>query len=152
MRVPDWLIYGGAIAVVVTGSLMQRENADAPPAPPPPDEIEGALLGPVTPFDPSAPVGIYGRHLPHWRQDGMTYFVTFRLADSIPQARLREWEREMTDWLKKNPEPHNVEQKAEFHEQFTEKFQQWLYLLYRTNETVDGNHRCKQRGPVHTQK
>jgi REP element-mobilizing transposase RayT len=83
-----------------------------------------ALL--FTPFDPSAPVGIYGRHLPHWRQDGATYFVTFRLADSIPQAKLREWEREMTDWLKKNPEPHNTEQKAEYHEQFTEKFQRWL--------------------------
>ncbi|HEY5298718.1 MAG TPA: helicase C-terminal domain-containing protein [Verrucomicrobiae bacterium] len=83
-----------------------------------------ALL--FSPFDPSAPVGIYGRHLPHWRQDGSTYFVTFRLADSIPQSKLREWEREMTDWLKKNPEPHTIEQKAEYHERFTEKFQRWL--------------------------
>jgi ATP-dependent DNA helicase DinG len=83
-----------------------------------------ALL--FTPFDPSAPVGIYGRHLPHWRQDGATYFVTFRLADSIPQAKLREWEREMTDWLKKNPEPHSAQQKAEYHENFTDKFQRWL--------------------------
>jgi Rad3-related DNA helicase/REP element-mobilizing transposase RayT len=83
-----------------------------------------ALL--FTPFDPTAPVGVYGRHLPHWRQDGATYFVTFRLADSIPQAKLREWEKKMTDWLKKNPEPHTIEQKAEYHEQFTEKFQHWL--------------------------
>jgi ATP-dependent DNA helicase DinG len=83
-----------------------------------------ALL--FTPFDPSAPVAIYGRHLPHWRQDGATYFVTFRLADSIPQTKLREWEREMTDWLKKNPEPHTTEQKTDYHERFTEKFQRWL--------------------------
>ena len=83
-----------------------------------------ALL--FSPFDPSAPVGIYGRHLPHWRQDGATYFVTFRLADAIPQTKLREWEREMADWLKKNPEPHSPEQKAEYHERFTEKFQHWL--------------------------
>ncbi len=27
-----------------------------PPAPPPPDEMEGALLGPITPFDPSVTV------------------------------------------------------------------------------------------------
>src|SRR5579862_3386920 len=26
--------------------------------------------------------------LPHWRQDGDLYFVTFRLSDSIPQDRL----------------------------------------------------------------
>jgi Rad3-related DNA helicase/REP element-mobilizing transposase RayT len=83
-----------------------------------------ALL--FTPFDPSAPVGIYGRHLPHWRQDGTTYFVTFRLADSIPQEKLRQWEQEMTDWLKKNPEPHTVEQKTEYHERFTERFHRWL--------------------------
>jgi Rad3-related DNA helicase len=83
-----------------------------------------ALL--FTPFDPSAPVGIYGRHLPHWRQDGTTYFVTFRLADSIPREKLHQWERDMAEWLKKNPEPHTNEQKAEFHEMFTEKFQRWL--------------------------
>jgi Rad3-related DNA helicase len=83
-----------------------------------------ALL--FTPFDPDAPVGIYGRHLPHWRQAGTTYFVTFRLADSIPQAKLGQWEREMTEWLKRNPEPHTAQQKAEYHEQFTERFQRWL--------------------------
>ena len=36
------------------------------------------------------PVTFYYRHLPHWRQDGATYFVTFRLADSLPQMKLRE--------------------------------------------------------------
>jgi S1-C subfamily serine protease len=56
MRLPDWLIYGSVIGAVVIGSLLQRENADAPPAPPAPDEIEGALLGPVTPFDPAVTV------------------------------------------------------------------------------------------------
>ena len=38
------------------------------------------------------PVTFYYRHLPHWRQDGATYFVTFRLADSLPQMKLRELE------------------------------------------------------------
>lgn len=55
-RPPDWLIYSGVVAALVVGSLVRRENADAPPAPPPPDEIEGALLGPITPFDPSITV------------------------------------------------------------------------------------------------
>jgi REP element-mobilizing transposase RayT len=46
------------------------------------------------------PLTVYVRHLPHWRQAGATYFVTFRLADSLPKAKLdelaalrREWER-----------------------------------------------------------
>ncbi|MCF6313927.1 MAG: transposase [Verrucomicrobiales bacterium] len=32
----------------------------------------------------------YRRHLPHWKQSGATYFVTFRLADSLPRIRLDE--------------------------------------------------------------
>ena len=55
-RPPDWLIYSSVVFVLVMVSLARRENADAPPAPPPPDEMEGALLGPVTPFDPSVTV------------------------------------------------------------------------------------------------
>lgn len=55
-RLPDWAIYGLAAGALVLASLARRENADAPPAPPPPDEIEGALLGPITPFDPSVTV------------------------------------------------------------------------------------------------
>ncbi len=41
---------------------------------------------------PDIPVTFYHRHLPHWRQDGATYFVTFRLADSLPQGKLHELE------------------------------------------------------------
>jgi ATP-dependent DNA helicase DinG len=78
------------------------------------------------PFDPDGPVGIYNRHLPHWRQDGCSYFITFRLADSIPQTKLRQWETEMDEWWKKNPEPHTAQQRAEYHERFTERFHQWL--------------------------
>jgi Rad3-related DNA helicase/REP element-mobilizing transposase RayT len=83
-----------------------------------------ALL--FTPFDPEAPVGIYGRHLPHWRQEGCTYFVTFRLIDSIPQAKLRQWTEEHEQWWAKHPEPHSEADRAEYHERFTERFHQWL--------------------------
>lgn len=55
-RLPDWLIYSSVVFALVLGSLSRRENADAPPAPPPPDAVEGALLGPITPFDPSVTV------------------------------------------------------------------------------------------------
>jgi len=53
-RPPDWLIYSAVLGALLIGSLQGRENANAPPAPPTPDEGEGALLGPVTPFDPLA--------------------------------------------------------------------------------------------------
>ncbi|MEX0715214.1 MAG: hypothetical protein WD066_01435 [Planctomycetaceae bacterium] len=48
---------------------------------------------------PDLPVTVYHRHLPHWRQEGATYFVTIRLADSLPQAKLRELEAWKREWL-----------------------------------------------------
>lgn len=55
-RPPDWLVYSLVVSALVIWSLQLRENADAPPAPPAPDEVEGALLGPITPFDPAVTV------------------------------------------------------------------------------------------------
>lgn len=55
-RPPDWLVYSLVVGALVVWSLRLRENADAPPAPPAPDEVEGALLGPITPFDPAVTV------------------------------------------------------------------------------------------------
>lgn len=43
-------------------------------------------------FDPNGRLRVYHRWLPHWRQDGATYFVTFRTADSIPRAIVKEWQ------------------------------------------------------------
>lgn len=54
-RVPDWLIYGAAVAALVLVARSWRENADAPPAPPESEEL-GALLAPATPFDPAVVV------------------------------------------------------------------------------------------------
>ena len=36
----------------------------------------------------------YKRNLPHIQPKGATFFVTFRLKDSIPQSVLREWQNE----------------------------------------------------------
>lgn len=39
-------------------------------------------------------------NLPHWTQDGVMYFVTFRLADSIPEKAMNEWSDERVDWIR----------------------------------------------------
>jgi putative transposase len=41
----------------------------------------------------------YQRNLPHWRFKDATYFVTFRLADSIPQEIATRWQQQEAQWL-----------------------------------------------------
>ena len=53
--------------------------------------IQKESLATFRPFNPDGPLRIYHRNLPHWRQPGATYFVTFRQDDSIPKAVLAEW-------------------------------------------------------------
>ncbi|MBN9464800.1 serine protease [Brevundimonas sp.] len=57
LRLPDWAVYAAVAGVLLAVSLSRRENADAPPAAAvPADAVEGALLGPITPFDAAATV------------------------------------------------------------------------------------------------
>ncbi len=49
-------------------------------------------------LDPHLPLQQYQRKLPHWRQAGATYFVTFRLADAIPQIKLKALQRWRALW------------------------------------------------------
>lgn len=50
----------------------------------PPPNFQGLLL--------DKPIEVYTRSLPHWRQAGATYFVTFHLADALPSAKQNELE------------------------------------------------------------
>lgn len=52
------------------------------------------------PFDDCGELRYYqSGYLPHLRQPGCAYFVTFRLADSIPAGRLNQWRQERVHWL-----------------------------------------------------
>lgn len=75
---------------------------------------------------PDLPIRRYFRHLPHWRQEGATYAVTFRLADSIPQAQLQSLKRWREIWERENPEPRSNEQWHQFAQQITNKTERWL--------------------------
>jgi REP element-mobilizing transposase RayT len=58
-------------------------------------------------------------HLPHWEQAGATCFITWRLADSIPQELIGKWKRDREEWLAKNPEPWDEAREAEYHRIFS---------------------------------
>ena len=77
-------------------------------------------------FDPHAPLAQLSGNLPHWRQAGATYFVTFRLADSLPAGKLREWKSERESWMRRHPEPHDEAARRDYYQRFPERFQKWL--------------------------
>jgi len=77
-------------------------------------------------FDPKADIANLSGNLPHWRQEGVTYFVTFRTDDSIPQEKLREWEKEREKWIAAHPEPHDEATRRDYYQRFPARFHEWL--------------------------
>ena len=76
-------------------------------------------------------------NLPHWYQPGVTYFVTFRTEDSVPQSLLRAWHSRRDDWLRRHSiDPHSPGWKTqlhehpewdrEYHQKFTREFMAYL--------------------------
>ena len=70
-------------------------------------------------FDPLAETLKTRNNLPHWQQSGATYFITYRLADSIPKELIEKWRKERAEWLLENPEPWTAETEAEYHKIFS---------------------------------
>jgi len=50
-------------------------------------------------FNPAKKVNVTHGHLPHWDQEGATYFITWRTADSIPKEVWTRWKQERDAWL-----------------------------------------------------
>jgi putative transposase len=57
--------------------------------------------------------------LPHWQQDGATFFITWCLADSIPQELMHRFLAAKGKWLAENPQPWSAETEAEYHRIFS---------------------------------
>jgi putative transposase len=51
-------------------------------------------------FDHRREFAVRRGNLPHWFQPGVTYFVTFRTEDSVPQSLVRSWRARRDDWLR----------------------------------------------------
>jgi type I restriction enzyme R subunit len=77
-------------------------------------------------FDPLAPLDITRANLPHWQQDGATYFITFRLVDSLPREKLELWAQDREAWLTAHPEPVSEEDWRDYHEKFSATIERWL--------------------------
>jgi len=77
-------------------------------------------------LDPNRPVRIYYRHLPHWRQDGATYFVTFRLNDALPQSQLQFLKRLRLEWERTHPEPRSEDDWERYAQDVTRRTEAWL--------------------------
>lgn len=81
---------------------------------------------------PDLPVTVYHRHLPHWRQQGATYFVTFRLADALPQSTLQMLKRMRERWERSHPEPRSEAAWVEHAKEVTCRVEAWLDEGYGT--------------------
>jgi type I restriction enzyme R subunit len=77
-------------------------------------------------FDPYAQTHVTAANLPHWRQDGVLYFVTFRLADSLPTEKIHSMRLEWETWLHSHPKPHTPQQEKEYWDRFGSRTHHWL--------------------------
>lgn len=86
-------------------------------------------------FNPREQTAHLSGNLPHWRQDGRMYFVTFRLADSLPAGKLKELQVEKDIWLRENPEPSTgSDEHALWQDGYKRRFQD------RVDEWLDAGH------------
>ena len=82
-------------------------------------------------FDKDGEVEVsVGGNLPHWHQEGKLQFVTFHLADSLPQSVIEEKKRLKASFLELNPEPWSPS-----------VARRYSYLIgERTERLLDGEH------------
>jgi leucyl-tRNA synthetase/REP element-mobilizing transposase RayT len=106
--------FGLPIVQVVAAGAPNKRGAGGSPA--------------ATYYDPTGhtPTEKHRRNLPHWQQDGRSYFITYRLADSLPQEKVAELQHERDAWLATHPEPRTADLQAEYHQLFSKKIENWL--------------------------
>ncbi len=85
---------------------------------PPPPRFRG--------LNPDLAVTIYYRNLPHWRQEGATYFVTFRLDDALPQEKLQLLKSLRAQWERTHPPPWSEQDWKAYAREITQHAERWL--------------------------
>ncbi len=81
-------------------------------------------------FDPFSEVKIRQRNMPHWRQEGKLYFVTWRQEDSIAKEKREELRRARETFIKAYGDPATTSLTAllqrRYDQLFHERVQRWL--------------------------
>lgn len=65
-------------------------------------------------LDRRAEITVATGDLPHWHQDGKYQFVTFRLADSLPQTKIADLKRIIDQFAVAHPRPWTEDVKKEY--------------------------------------
>ncbi len=81
-------------------------------------------------LDESAPIKSYYRNLPHWRQNGATYFVTFNLADALPANKRNELAAMRREWERRFPPPRDETIWTEYAKTVFRKVDKWMDAGY----------------------
>jgi len=91
-------------------------------------------------FNPYAETAKTRNNLPHWQQKGAVYFVTFRLADAIPQSLLGPWQELREAWLLHHPihgqRKSNVNITSAFPTQWNDGWTPDMVPVYCANQSV----------------
>ena len=77
-------------------------------------------------YNPERPLRKHLNHLPHWQQDSVFVFLTWRLADSVPAGLMVKWREERDAWLDLNPKPWGDRTESEYHSRFSAQLEQWM--------------------------
>ena len=78
-------------------------------------------------FNPQTEIDIHRGNLPHWEQNSVWYFVTFRLADALPASVIEKLKQEREYW-KQTHDINNLapEETAEYHRLFSDRYEALL--------------------------
>jgi len=80
---------------------------------------------PFLPYDHEAAFQQTQRRLPHRDQPGRTYFVTWRLADSVPLDLLKRWKQERDVFRQTHPKPWDEATYRNYAERFERRLERW---------------------------
>lgn len=98
------------------------------------------------PFTSTDAVRNHRLKLPHWRQWGTTYFITSRLADSLPAEVLAAWRNRRDAWLGEHGitssqlDQLTEDQRHAYHSEFTARFHEILDSGHGNCVLADPNH------------